>query len=223
MRILCPARASELTLIRRLFAAFAVLATIAPSTLGREKKTLTLTASQARGADAQLDASTPTTNYGTAQSLNVAAKGSTGNASRAIIQFDFSSLSNVGVKRADMSLVVTAVGNKQGSYEAHRVTNIWTESAVTWTNRVAGTAWATAGGEFNATATAAVTINAAAPGTYTWGLTTDVQNWYSGTQNFGHVILENPSAGNDNTGILFNSRNATSNQPQIALTFLQQV
>ena len=223
MRILCAARAWELTLIRWLFVAFAILATVAPSMLGREKKTLTLTASQARGADAQLDASAATTNFGTATSLNVAARSGTGQASRGIIQFDLSSFSNVGVKRADMSLTVTQGGNKNGSYEAHRVTSLWTESGATWNNRVAGTPWTTVGGDYSATITSAVAINAGATGTFTWGLTADVQSWYSGTQNFGHALLDVPSSGNDPNGILFNSREATSNQPQLALTFLQQV
>ncbi len=224
MRKSCAAKAWELTLVRLLFLGCAfLLVALGPCAFAREKKTLTLTTSQTRGADSYLDASNPATNFGTATSLNVAAKTGTGNAARAIIQFDFSSVPNIGVKKADMSLVVTSVGNKTGSYEAHRVTNLWTESAVTWTNRVTGTAWAALGGEFNATTTAAVTINANTPGTYTWGLTADVQNWYGGTQNFGHLLLENPSVGNDNTGILFNSREASSNQPQLALTFLQQV
>jgi len=47
-----------------------------PAAGAREKKTLVSAASQKRGGDAQLDASTATTNYGSATSLNVAAKGS---------------------------------------------------------------------------------------------------------------------------------------------------
>ena len=197
-----------------------------PSLAGaREKKSLVSAASQKRGGDAQLDASASTTNFGSATSLNVAAKGSTGQATRATIQFDFSSFPNIGVKQADMGLTVTSVGNKTGSYELHRATNLWRESAATWTNRVTGTAWTTLGGDFNATSSAAVTINgsSAVPTTYTWGITADVQNWYGGTQNFGHVILENPSVGNDVNGILFNSREAASSTPTLALTYLQQV
>ena len=220
----CATKAWELTHIRLLFLIFAfLLASVGPISLAREKKALTLTSSQSRGADTQLDASSSTTNFGTATSLNVAARGSTGQAARSVIQFDLTSLPNIGVKRADMSLTVTSVGNKNGSYEAHLVTSLWTELGATWTNRVAGTPWTTAGGDFSATITAATPINANTPGTYTWGLTTDVQNWYSGSQNFGHLLLENPSSGNDPNGILFNSREATSNQPQLALTFLQQV
>jgi len=197
-----------------------------PSVAGaREKKTLVSAASQKRGGDAQLDASQSSTNFGSATSLNVAAKGSTGQASRAIVQFDLSSFTNIGVKQADMGLTVTSVGNKTGSYEAHRATNLWQESSVTWTNRVTGTAWTTSGGDFSGTSTAAVTINgnSATPATYTWGITADVQSWYGGTQNFGHVVLENPSVGNDVNGILFNSREAASSTPTLALTYLQQV
>jgi hypothetical protein len=196
-----------------------------PLACAREKKTLVSAATQKRGGDAQLDASASTTNFGSATSLNVAAKGSTGQASRATVQFDLSSFPNIGVKQADMGLTVTSVGNKTGSYEVHRATNLWQEASVTWTNRLTGTAWTTAGGDFSATSTAAVTINgnSATPATYTWGITADVQNWYGGTQNFGHVMIENPSVGNDVNGILFNSREAASSTPTLALTFLQQV
>jgi len=208
-----------------LIAACSLFAALHSPACAREKKTLVSAASQKRGGDAQLDASTATTNYGSATSLNAAAKGSTGQASRAIVQFDLSSYPNIGVKRADMGLTVTSVGNKTGSYEMHPATNLWQESSVTWTNRLTGTAWTTLGGDFSATATASLTINgsSATPATYTWGITADVQNWYGGAQNFGHVMLENPSAGNDVNGILFNSREAAANTPTLALTFLQQV
>jgi len=211
------------TIFPRVLAAGSLVAFSYSPACAREKKTLTLTTSQTRGADAQLDASAQTTNFGTATSLNVAARSGTGQAARGVVQFDFSSYPNIAVKQADMSLTVTQGGNKNGSYEAHRVTNLWTESAVTWTNRVTGTAWTAVGGDYSATITSAVTINSGTTGTFTWGLTTDVQTWYSGTQNFGHLLLENPSNGNDPSGILFNSREAASNQPQLALTFLQQV
>lgn len=210
-------------LSRCLFLALALFAFWGCPAFAREKKTLTLTSSQARGGDTQLDASSPTTNFGTATGLNVHGRNGTGHISNAVVQFDFTSLPNIGVKRADMSLTVTSVGNKTGSYEAHLITSLWLESAATYNNRLTSTAWTTAGGDYNATATAATTINGSTPGTYTWGLTADVQNWYSGTQNFGHLLLENPSNGNDPNGIVFNSRESASNQPQLALTFLQQV
>ena len=202
-----------------------VLSSVQPRAFARERKTLVSAATQKRGGDAQLDASTASTNYGSATSLNIAAKGSTGQAARAVVQFDLSSFPNIGVKQADMGLTVTSVGNKNGSYEAHLATSLWQEASVTWANRLTGTAWTTAGGDFNATSTAAITINAGSttPATYTWGITADVQKWYGGTQNFGHVILENPSVGNDINGILFNSREAASSTPSLALTFLQQV
>lgn len=224
MRDSCAARPWEPTHIRCLFTLIALLLAISGgSAFAREKKTLTLTTSQTRGADSYLDTGNPTTNFGTATSLNAAAKGNTGQAAHALVQFDLSSVPNVGVKQADMSLTVTIGGNKNASYEAHRVTSLWTESAATWSNRVSGTAWTAAGGDYSATITSAININAGATGTFTWGLTTDVQSWYTGTQNFGHLLLEVPASGNDPTGIWFNSREAASNQPQLALTFLQQV
>lgn len=196
-----------------------------PASFARERKALVTAASQKRGGDGQLDASSPTTNFGAATSLNVAAKGSTGQASRAILQFDLSSFPNIAVKQADAALTVTTVGNKTGSYEFHKATSLWQESGVTWNNRLSTTAWTTAGGDFSATSTAAVTINgnSTVPATYTWGLTPDVQSWYGGAQNFGHLILENPSVGNDPNGVNFNSRDASSNPPTLTLTYLQQI
>src|SRR5262249_23225769 len=151
----CAAKTWEPKLTRGLFAFAFFLTSVAPAAFGREKKTLTLTSSQTRGADTQLDASSSTTNFGTATSLNAAARGSTGQAARSLIQFDLTPVANIGVKRADMSLTVTSVGNKNGSYEAHLVTSLWTELGATWTNRVAATPWTTTGGDFSATVTAA--------------------------------------------------------------------
>src|SRR5256885_11320317 len=61
-----------------LIAACSLFAALHSPACAREKKTLVSAASQKRGGDAQLDASTATTNYGSATSLNAAAKGSTG-------------------------------------------------------------------------------------------------------------------------------------------------
>jgi len=225
MRRLFPYLRWFAAIFPHLIAVFSLFAALNSPACAREKKTLVTAASQKRGGDTQLDASASGTNFGSATSLNVAAKGSTGQASRAIVQFDLSSYPNIGVKRADMGLTVTSVGNKTGSYEVHPATNLWQESSATWTNRLTGTAWTTSGADFNATATASLTINgsSATPATYTWGITADVQSWYGGAQNFGHALLENPSVGNDVNGILFNSREAASSTPTLALTFLQQV
>src|SRR4029077_14130165 len=103
--------------------------------------------------------------------------------------------------------------------------SLWVESVASWNNRLAATAWATAGGVYNATPASSLTLNNTTdadiyPG---WDITPDAQSWYTGSQNFGHLVLQNQSHGNDATGININSREAATNNPQIALTFLQQV
>ncbi len=123
MRRLFPYLRWFAAIFPHLIAAFSLFAALNSPACAREKKTLVTAASQKRGGDTQLDASASGTNFGSATSLNVAAKGSTGQASRAIVQFDLSSYPNIGVKRADMGLTVTSVGNKTGSYEVHPATN----------------------------------------------------------------------------------------------------
>jgi len=191
----------------------------------REQKTLTLTTAATRGGDTYIDSSATTSNFGTATNLNVAGKNSGANPVRALIQFDLTSLPSIGVKQAKINLFVSSINKAGFIYEAHLLTSLWTESGATWANRLATTAWATAGGVYNATASSSLTPNNTTDvGIYhAWDITADAQSWYSGTQNFGHLFLQNQTHGNDATGININSREAATNNPQIALTFLQQI
>ncbi len=191
----------------------------------REQKTLTLTTASTRGGDTYIDASATTSNFGTTTSLNVAGKNAGTNPVKALFQFDLTSLPSIGVKQATMNLFVSTVNKSGLLYEAHALTSLWTESTATWANRLASTAWTTAGGVYNGTASSSLTLNNTTdPGNYHgWDITADAQSWYSGSQNFGHLILLNISHGNDVTGININSREAATNKPQLALTFLRQV
>ena len=195
------------------------------SAFGREQKTLTLTTAATRGGDTYIDSSATTSNFGTATSLNIAGKNSGANPVRALIQFDLTSLPNAGLKQATINLFVSSINKAGFIYEAHALTSLWTETGATWANRLATTAWTTAGGVYNATAISSLTLNNTTDvGIYHgWDVTADAQSWYGGTQNFGHLFLQNQTHGNDATGININSREAATNQPQLALTFLQQV
>jgi len=80
--LLCSALRRDLPSLDRCLQPFR---RVALARLRARKEDARSAASQKRGGDAQLDASTATTNYGSATSLNVAAKGSTGQASRSIV------------------------------------------------------------------------------------------------------------------------------------------
>ena len=194
--------------------------------LAREKKTVqkSSTDAQARGGDTYVDASFVTTNLGTTDPLTARAR--TGNEQNALLLFDLSSLANVGVKAATLNVRVTSVGHNNRVYEAHNVTSLWTELGATWNNRLGTSAWGAAGGDFSATATSSFTINGQTPPfTMNYDITPDVQGWYTGSANYGTMIKQGSTGGNDATGISFNSReNSTvANRPGLDVTFLQQV
>ena len=210
------------------FVSFALLLGAADFGLAREKKTVqkSSTDAQARGGDTWIGADLPTTNNGTADPLDIQAR--SGNEHRALLLFDLSALPNVGVKAATLNLNVTSIGHNNRVYEAHNVTSLWSELGATWNNRLGTTAWGAAGGDFNATPTSSFTISSSLPPvpfTMNYDITPDVQGWFTGSPNYGTLIKQSSTGGNDTRGITATSReNSTvANRPGLAVTFLQQV
>ncbi len=207
---------------------FALLLGAAELGLAREKKTVqkSSTDAQARGADTWIGADFPTTNNGTVDPLDIQAR--SGNEHRALLLFDLSALPNVGVKAATLNLNVTSIGHNNRVYEAHNVTSLWAEVGATWNNRLGTTVWGATGGDFNATATSSFTISSSLPPvpfTMNYDITPDVQGWFSGNPNYGTLLKQSSTGGNDTRGITATSReNSTvANRPGLAVTFLQQV
>ena len=207
---------------------FALLLGMTEPGLAREKKTVqkSSTDAQARGGDTWIGADVPTTNNGTVDPLDIQAR--SGNEHRALLLFDLSALPNVGVKAATLNLNVTSIGHNNRVYEAHNVTSLWSELGATWNNRLGTTAWGAAGGDFNATPTSSFTISSSLPPvpfTMNYDITPDVQGWFTGSPNYGTLIKQSSTGGNDTRGITATSReNSTvANRPGLAVTFLQQV
>jgi hypothetical protein len=178
------------------------------------------TGSQARGADATLLQATPTTND-VGNTLTVAS--ATGASKRAILEFDLSRIPNVGIKQALLTLhVITppvTLGNL--TYGAYDVTNFWQANAVTWNTRVATTAWTAAGGDTAAAATATATVTSTSTSVQ-FNVTTDVENWYNGSTNYGTIIKD--QAANDGASTIFGSKEASNaTSPELDVTFVQNV
>jgi len=178
------------------------------------------TDSQARGADATLLQATPTTND-VGNTLTVAS--ATGASKRAILEFDLSRIPNVGIKQALLTLhVITppvTLGNL--TYGAYDVTNFWQANAVTWNTRVATTAWTAAGGDTAAAATATATVTSTSTSVQ-FNVTTDVENWYNGSTNYGTIIKD--QAANDGASTIFGSKEASNaTSPELDVTFVQNV
>ncbi|MHB8540834.1 MAG: DNRLRE domain-containing protein [Candidatus Acidiferrales bacterium] len=206
----------------------------------REKKIIQKSATdpQLRAAETFLDQLNPTTvNSGLpvleVQSLLNANK-------RAIVQFDFSSLPNVGIKRAILTLHVFvptgAVPEQTFTYEAFPLASFFTQADATWTTRVADLLWGASGGDFGNTPTATARLTPRAAN-ISWNITKDVQSWYAGTPNYGTIIrdrAENGSADADNDGdpgdpvdlgTEFSSNNDPNpaNAPKLTVFFVQNV
>ena len=178
------------------------------------------TDSQARGADATLLQASPTTNS-VGNTLTVAS--ATGAAQHAILEFDLSRIPNVGIKQALLILhvITPPAGAGNFTYGAYDVTNFWQANAVTWNTRVATTAWTAAGGDVAGAATATAKVNHTSTSVQ-FDITTDVENWYNGSTNYGTLIKD--QAAHDGATTIFGSKEASNaTSPELDVTFVQNV
>ncbi|MGH9710519.1 MAG: DNRLRE domain-containing protein, partial [Candidatus Acidiferrales bacterium] len=152
----------------------------------RERKIIQKSATdpQLRAGETFIDQGNPTTVNAklpvlTVQSLLNANK-------RAIVQFDFSFLPNVGIKSALLTLHIVTTPESTFNYEAFPLASFFNQPDATWDTRVADLIWGTPGGDFGNTPTATATV---VPGSTsaTWNITKDVQSWYAGTPNYGTI------------------------------------
>jgi hypothetical protein len=194
-------------------------------TNAREKKTVqkSSTDSQAKSIDTYLDHSAPTSANGNSTILRVGSAPSSNN-QRTLIFFDFSSLPNVGIKSAILTLWVGTPSTTPRTYNAHRATAFSRESDATWVTRVASKPWGTLGGDFKATPTDSVAVSPLGLSA-SWDITDDAQAWYSGTPNYGTLIKD--SAEDDAVGAFseFASKEdlTPANRPKLDLIFVQNV
>src|SRR5574337_511004 len=193
-------------------------------------------------ADTMINANATTTNNGSC-TVNVVNGRSATRAQRVLVKFNVSTIpSDAAIKTANLSLVQTATGTDAlRTYNAHRLTTNWSEGAVCASTTCASptfgaswsesnlsnctTVWTTAGGDFNATATASV-VNVPTTGTVTWGIKADVQAYVLGTAtNFGTLIKDSAeTVGSANTHTFGMKENTTaSNRPSLTVTYLRQV
>ncbi len=189
---------------------------IARETIVLQKST---TDSQARGADATLNQASPTSNN-VGPTLTVAS--ATNAAEHALLEFDLSRIPNVGIKAATLTLHVITPPAATVTYEAFDVSNFWQPNVVTWDTRVATTAWTAPGGDIAGTATDTETVRHNST-TVGFNISTDVQNWYNGSTNYGTIITD--KAANDGNSTVFGSKEATTstNAPELDVTFVQNV
>ncbi len=166
-------------------------------------------------------------------------QGSGGQSRRALVQFDLTAIPT-GATVTGVTLTMTNDRGKGGSHalSLHRVLASWGEGTsnsdadpgkgaaattndATWTHRFyPGTAWAAAGGDFAAAASASTVVGNS--GSYAWTsaqMVTDVQQWVSTpATNFGWLIIGNETT--KQTARRFHSRTGAT-PPVLQVTYTE--
>jgi len=159
-----------------------------------EQQTVTSTrdASVSQAAPAVNNGAATTMSTHTAQAAN----------QRSLVRFDLSTTglnSNTAMKTSTLKLVPTTALFTGRNQEAHRITGTtdWTEAGVTWNTRNGALAWATPGGDFDATAADTQPSGTAVGSAVSFNILSDStsanipQGWISGTiPNYGLLLKD---------------------------------
>jgi len=147
----------------------------------------------ATGLDAYLDRNFADTNRGADASMVFDPRGSI--TRRPILQFSLSAIpAGAVIDDAKVSLYVSGAAVNSPVAEVHSVTAAWDEGQVTWNNRLTGTPWGSAGGDFDAHVVDQLSLNASL-GWKTWNVTQLVDLWYRGYLSNNGLILTGPTTG----------------------------
>ena len=105
---------------------------------------------------------------------------------RSLLQFDLSTLpAGATITAASFNIFATGTANQTVNIRA--LTNGWNETQATWNNRLTGTPWTTAGGDFSGTAYGSFVPNPTNNVYYSTNVLSLVQAWYGGAvTNDGH-------------------------------------
>ena len=249
MRSMWPSRALERLRIRavsRTLAALVLLCSIAQTRVGNASSlpissknlvvymTCTLsgtTGTSASERDSYVDENAPTTNNGTAVTMNSQSRSNRNR--RSYVSFDLTTCapnlpSSATVVNATLRLWVTAMPAATCRTEdVFAVTSAWTESAITWNNQPFG---AGINSPASGTRTDSVTVGSGAGCTIgsvaqyvPWNVTANVTSFASGsTTNFGWMIRDDVEGANGSGfTVTFSTSDAGSipQAPQLTVTY----
>ncbi len=204
--------------------------------LARERKVLQKTTSapadpQNRAADAWIDQTAGSTgaNHGGDTTLRVTSfnPGTTQN-QRALVLFDLSSIPGAGVKLATLSLFMSTAPGVSRNYQARRITSLWSESAVSWSNRLSGTAWGVAGGDVSGAVSATTASGTTSGVSLNWTITTDVRRYFGAATpsgSYGTLIRDaTENSGTARTAVFSSKEDPTeANRPKLTIEYIQNV
>ena len=140
------------------------------------------------GDDAEIWDQGPDNNYG--DSAQTWVSSATNDTTRSLLRFNIGAIpSGVTVLGAALSLLRESGSGADQPVSAHRITNQWSEGAVTWNSRESGTNWDTVGGDFDNMAVATTPVGPVNQ-RYEWNITPLVQGWVDGSYpNYGVALI----------------------------------
>ena len=190
-------------------------------------KASAVTATIIPSGDATITDEFPTTPQGGSTILITGTSGSGPN-NRSLLRFDLSSVPvNAVVTNASLSLIAVETAPTNSWFDLHRVNRQWSESAVTWNNRLSPVgAWTVAGASAPIDYVSSVTQSnfVADVGPYAFGSSTlmiaDVQLWVNNSATNWGWILISELQGKPKTVKKFGSREAVANnQPVLTVQY----
>ncbi len=180
-------------------------------------------------ADSNINAASPSSNYGTVAEVNIV-RGGTASSERALFLFDFSPIpSGVTIKSAALELTIVNNPGLDKTIAVHRVAQTsnrsWVESQVTWQEYETGSSWTAPGGDFVATPTDTELVSGSAVATsvVTFQVLSDAQSFYTTpSTNFGWLIKDSlePAASTGEHVFFATRENATADYaPKLVLEY----
>jgi hypothetical protein len=180
-------------------------------------------------ADTNINAASPTANYGPVAEVNIV-RGGSASSERALFSFDLSSLpSGATLKSAQLELTIVNNPGLDKTIAVHRIAQTsnraWVESQVTWQEYKTGSSWTAAGGDFVATPTDSEAVSGTAPANsvVTFQVLSDAQSFYATpSTNFGWLIkdTQEPAASSGEHVFFATRENATTDYaPKLVLSY----
>ncbi len=183
--------------------------------------TIVIQPDAATGKDSYITSLSPGWNCGSCVSIYVGRP--SGDTRRGILYFD---LSHINYRQVIYATLYLHLYQRHGTPQTltvnvHRVTNAWTEPAVTWNSRDGSNNWTSPGGDYDSTPRGSFTIDASVSGN-TWfntDLTYLVNDWqWDRSTNYG-MLLKLADEGITGTYYDFDPSDYIANWPKLEISY----
>ncbi|MFG2331527.1 DNRLRE domain-containing protein [Streptomyces sp. NPDC048604] len=191
---------------------------------------------QGTGADTTLSSTQPATGHDTLSDsgltrpwLSVGNNSGTYGKTRALLKFPLTGIpaaSRVLEAQLDLWGFTTTTDTAGAIYEAHGLTRDFDETAASWNNSAAGTAWTTPGGDMDGVVADTVGTVTNDPARQSWYVTSLAQSWVTDPANNKGVALrlrdESATGPQERTVFLSSEAEEPQLRPQLVVTYIDK-